>query len=737
MKRIKIAHLAIVCLFVMSKGFTLVQSEQEAGYYNGLQEIIVTPRKYPESMQDTPLAMSVVSSTQLEMQGITDVGGLEGGIIPSLRVMPIGSTPSNLIISIRGNAPSDVSEVTRDGSVGIYLDGVYLARSHGFGLELADLERIEVLRGPQGTLFGRNSIGGAVSLVSKKPSGNLGFKQIVSMGRFNELRTVSRLDLPEMAGVKVKLDYLHSERDGWVDNTAPDQSDYNAYNKDGGKLSVNWQARDDVAVDYSYDNSSVEMVQRYMQFYKDNLGSFGQERERLTETRLPVAPLKPTVVEQQGHSATVTWTPSDQLTVKSISAARNLKEDSQNNYAGVLYFNGLLDLSLMEQDQYSQELQLIGRSGQTDWVAGFYYLKEDVNKFLQDSFSLDIFGIFGPPLSSIDPPTTFDALGAGAILPPRIVDAEARSRAAYGQVSWRPNRFDERLELTLGGRYTEDKKIASRFEASLSQSRQDSDNLDGSIALQYQWQDDLSTYLKWGTAYKAGGVNTRSASFGAFEEEVAKTWEVGVKSEFWDHRARVNLAVFTTDYEDMQLDFSDPVTVTVVETINASETVEISGAEMDITLSPISGLLLGLSYTYLDSDMPLQPNPLSDGELKKFFVPLAPQHAGSITVDYAFAPRSYGALVLHIDMTSTDHYSYVPFGEQRTDAYSLLNARLELGNINLGSMGGGVFNASIWAKNVLDEAYVVYAFAVGEPAVSVAQAFGAPRTIGLDIGYTF
>lgn len=496
MGRIKLPPLALILYLAIASSLAWPQFEYEVVYQNGLDEIMVTAQKRLESMQDTPIAISVMNSVQLGLRSVADIGDLSGGIIPALHVMPVGSTPSNLIIAIRGNAPSDVSEVTRDGSVGIYLDGVYLARSHGFGLELADLERIEVLRGPQGTLFGRNSIGGAVSLISKQPSGDLGFKQIVSMGRFNELRTISRLDLPEMAGVKIKLDYLHSERDGWVNNTAPDQADYNAYNKDGGKLSLNWQARDDVAVDYSYDNSNVEMVQRYMQFYKDNLGSFGEERERLTETRLPFTPLKPTVVEQQGHSATVTWVASDQLTIKSISAVRNLKEDSQNNYAGVLYFNGLLDLSLMEQDQYSQELQLIGSSEQTDWVAGLYYLKEDVNKFLQDSFSLDIFGIFGAPLSPIDPPTTFDALGAGAILPPRVVDAEARSRAAYGQVSWRPNRFDERLKLTLGGRYTEDKKIASRFETSLDQSRQDSENLDGSIALQYQWQDDLSTYLK-------------------------------------------------------------------------------------------------------------------------------------------------------------------------------------------------------------------------------------------------
>ena len=184
MDRIKIPPLTIILFCATSSPLALSQFDEGMIYQNGLEEILVTARKYPESMQDTPIAISVIGSAQLDLRGIDDMGDLADGMIPSLRIMPMGSSPSNLIISIRGNAPSDVSEVTRDGSVGIYLDGVYLARSHGFGLELADLERIEVLRGPQGTLFGRNSIGGAVSLISKKPSGDLGFKQIVSMGRF-------------------------------------------------------------------------------------------------------------------------------------------------------------------------------------------------------------------------------------------------------------------------------------------------------------------------------------------------------------------------------------------------------------------------------------------------------------------------------------------------------------------------------------------------------------------------
>ena len=241
------------------------------------------------------------------------------------------------MIGIRGNAPSDASEVTRDGSVGIYVDGVYLARTHRINIDVADLERIEVLRGPQGTLFGRNSIGGAVSLVSKKPTGEWGAKQIVSKGRFDELRSITRVNLPEIAGVKAKLDYLHYRRDGWVNNTAPGESDYNEKSKDGGRLTVNWQPVESLSLDYSNDKTKVKMVQEYMQFYRARLGIFEEELERATETRLPVVPLDPTVVEQEGHAATVTWLLSDTMTLKSISSYRSHDEVGNSNYAGVLY----------------------------------------------------------------------------------------------------------------------------------------------------------------------------------------------------------------------------------------------------------------------------------------------------------------------------------------------------------------------------------------------------------------
>lgn len=180
---------------------------------NALQEVTVTAQKRPQLLQETAIAMSVLTSEQLELQGITSLEDMHGGAIASLRMFASGNTPSNLIVAIRGNGTGDPSEITREGSVAVYLDGVYMARSQGLALELSELERIEVLRGPQGALFGRNSIGGAVSLVTKKPTGQFGIKQALTMGRFNELKSVTRINLPEMSGVRAKLDFLHSEPD--------------------------------------------------------------------------------------------------------------------------------------------------------------------------------------------------------------------------------------------------------------------------------------------------------------------------------------------------------------------------------------------------------------------------------------------------------------------------------------------------------------------------------------------
>ena len=706
---------------------SLAESERPTA----LEEVLITAKRPERSLQDAPIAISVLDDVQLETLDITSLAGLEGGAIPSLRVQPFGNAPSTLIISIRGNGPTDVGQVTREGSVGVYMDGFFLSRAQGLALELADVERVEVLRGPQGTLFGRNATGGAVNVVTKRPTGELGFKQSLRYGRFDEFRSVTRINLPEAAGVRVKFDYVHHQRDGWVDNTAPGEADYNAFNKDAARVSMDWRPSDDLEFQYRFDFAETSAAQLYFQLFEDNIGIIGVEDGRQRETRFPVAPLEPSVTEHRMHALTASWSISDTMTLRSLTSYRELDEETRNNYAGALYFNGLIFAEDVDQEQWTQELQLLGTTGRFEWLAGFYYYEEDVRAVTENLFSLNLNIPTGGPVVPIIPPTDF-----GGIIPVRTVDADARSVAVYGHATWTPPVLDDRLRIDLGLRYTDDSRSGSRADAVTVPFDLDTDQVDPSVTVVFDWTDTISTYVKWSNGYKAGGVSPRSASFQPYFEEEAETFEIGLKSEFWDRRARLNLALFATDYQGLQIDFADPDDVQTIETINATNKVQVDGLELDLTVVPVPGLVVGLSYTYLDGDIPPQPNPLAGGAVQQFLLAQTPSHAGFFSLDYTFAPFRFGTLTAHVDVSATDEYAYLPVGFQLFDAYTLVNARLTLADIPLGG-NAGALSLSVWGRNLTDEEYVVFGFPVLDPPIAVTQAFGTPRTVGFDVTYAF
>ena len=715
------------CVLTVAGSSVIGDEDQTESHARELEEIIVTAQKREQSLQETPIAISTLDEDQLEALDIRGLAQLAGGAVPSLRVMTHTLSPSTLTVAIRGNGPSDSVQITRDGSVAFYLDGIYLGRGQGQTSEYADLERIEVLRGPQGTLAGRNATGGAVNLLTKQPTGELGFEQTFTAGQFDEFRSVTRLNLPAVAGVNAKLTFLHSERDGWVNNTAAGESDYHASKSTGGRLSLSGHIRDDLSVDYTFDKSKQENTQVYLQLYQDNLGVIGVEEGRQTQTRFPIAPLDPTVTKQQGHALTLAWQPSDQLTVKSLSSYRSLEEDTRNNYGGVLYANGLMILEDVSQSQMSQEFQLIGASERLEWVTGLYYYKERASEDVTNAFTLDIFGsVTGTPGAPISPPI---------FTPTLFVTAKAESQAIYGQVVWTPPVLDDRLNIALGLRYTDEEKSGSRRQVTTQTYDVETRSTDPAVTVSYALSDTVNTYAKWSTGHRAGGANYRSTSFSSYGTEEAETFELGLKSEFWDRRCRLNVAVFSTEYDGMQLDLSDPNNITILETINAANAVQVDGVEVDMNLL-ISGIQFGIHYSYLDGEMPLQPNPLAGGALEQLTLPQAPEHSGAFTADYVFAPTKYGTVNAHIDMTSTSEYAYFPSSPGPFDAYTLWNARLSLTDIPIGDINGR-FKLSVWGRNLTDEEYAISSFVVGNPVVTIARAYGPPRSFGLDLSYQF
>lgn len=706
-----------------------------------LEEVVVTAQKREESLQDIPIAVAALSKSQLMKFGIDDLGGLVDGAIPSLKVQPNFDGSSTLVLSMRGVGSADVGQITKDLGVGVYVDGVYLGRAQGPALGLTDLERIEALRGPQGTLYGRNSLGGAVNLISAKPTGEFGIEQLFSVGSYDYFRSLTHVNLPQMGDISAKLSYLYSEDDGWVDNKFPGAENFGMSGTEGGRLALRWAPSDDFLVDYSLEKSHVKSTMNYFQFSgipelapgftlfdPSLIESPAREKSRIG------VPLEPTRTRVEAHTLIAQYSLTDQLELKSITGIRNLENDLFANYGGVLG-SGRNTQDDLEADQWSQEFQLVGSSDRLQYVAGLYWYEEKAKMDRMAYATL----VFDPPFGTgssmpISAGPELAVLDAGT-----RARAETESRAAFGQLTWTPAAavFNDRLDVTIGLRYTDDRKEGKRpwYLGNLDGSRFkfDTDRVDPMVSLNWRWTEDLSTYVRWATGYRAGGANLSSADLAAYDEEELESLEIGLKSEWFAGRMRVNGAVFETTYKDKQMDFPNPMNPSETATVNASNgDVKISGLELSIE-AVLGRLSASLHYDYLDGEIRPQMSPFAGGNYVNFELQATPRHSGSVELSYEFPRLRFGDLTATVTYTGSDDYYQNPQNFVHNDGWDLVNARLTLSSIPLGDIPGKL-EVTLWGRNILDEAHIVQGMAT---AISHAAVYNQPRTIGVDILYQY
>jgi iron complex outermembrane receptor protein len=369
---------------------------QEGQKRVALEEVIVTAQKREESLQDTPISITAFGQEALTQQGISSIDDLQGKV-PSLNMTPFPTQNTTPRMFIRGVGAGDV-QVTQDPAVGVYIDQVYIGRSTGIALDVADLAQIEVLRGPQGTLFGRNSIGGAINMTTRKPeTGLLAFKQEAGVGNENLFRAKTSTNIPLTDDLTLRAAYFTKERDGWMSNDGPGR-DWQDGKDEGGKIDLLWEPNDLWSLRYSYDYSRSEFVNPTFQAIipaggSENLEipvSSGRLNTLSTKDYLGVSDTK-----VDGHSLAISreW---DAGTLKSITAYRemdyweftNLESGSPSELL-VLNSNRGIDLlgsrPHLDQDQWSQEFQFLGTlNDNLDYVVGAYYFDE---KATQDSAS--------------------------------------------------------------------------------------------------------------------------------------------------------------------------------------------------------------------------------------------------------------------------------------------------------------------------------------------------------------
>lgn len=684
----------------------------------GLEEIVVTAQRKSESLQDTPISIVAFSSTALENKGIGGLSDLQTQV-PNLQLTPFPNNATSPRVYIRGIG-NNSDHHTQDPSVAVYVDGVYMARSQGLATEVADLERIEVLRGPQGSLYGRNATGGAINFITSAPKlGEWSAKQNLTIGNLNHFKSRTLINIPVGDKLAAQLSYMRSSRDGVTENLGTGVKRFGDQDRTAYRAALRWQPTDTLDLRYTYDRTEIGDTPAHaasVQFYP-------VQTPRPKQGSPLVRDLKANDIVSQGHALTATLDISDDVQLKSITAYRKLSSFTNQDFlSGVLGNFAAAKLSFdQKQDQFSQELQLVGKSGdRLDYAVGLYYFTEK-----SDGFDT--------------------SLQYGTRQIDRWITAKNKAYAAYAQATYTPAIVDDRLHLTVGARWSRDERRAS-YERDVYSSgtltdstpltfgKQSFEDFSPSATLAFDINDNVNSYVRVASGYKTGGFNIGASSAARFSEGFAPedviSYEWGIKSDLLDRKLRINAALFHMDYKDIQVNVPDPDQVSVLDVINAGKA-RIRGIELDMQMRPTQSLSFSFNYGYLDAKY-IEILNANGGDITNNFVYItAPKHVVSTSGEYRFPRTSIGELSLVVDYGFQDKHFVQPNDRRYiTGDYGLLNARLNLTDI---PVPVGELRFSLWGKNLTGKDYYISHGNLFAPGAL----YGDPRTYGVDLSFSF
>lgn len=737
----------------------------------GLDDIVVTATKRETNLQDTPISISVMNSEALQNRHVQSLMDLADGAVPSLRVATFEARQSALTIGIRGIVPNDANQPAREQGVGVYVDGVYLARQHGLASALLDIERVEVLKGPQGTLFGRNTEGGALSLVTKKPTGVFGMRAIAGVGNLESYNSELHVDFPAIGDFAFKVDGVLQVQGPVTENILPGETGFGQYDRRGLRFQTRWTPSENFTADLAADVGKDKNTPFYSQLLNFNPNGLtvvpftsasvpsGSIRalsplvqvegsKRMTQADIGV-PQQWSVDDTRGVDLHMSYRPTDALEIRSITAYRDLDVEQYDNIAGahrppVVGPNGKFSrysLAGFWQHQFSQELQAVGSLGDSiDYVGGVFYFKETVSDDASTP-STNQWNADGTGYTILDPTPTI----RGFRSMDRKSTAHSESKAIYGQATWTPASMDA-LHLTVGGRYTWDDKdgtlelvnnalpVVNGVSGELHFNSK-VDRFDPLVTLAYDVSDNINVYGKYSTGYRAGGASSRSLTYRSFDPEEVKAYELGLKSDLFDRRVRLNAAIYAMDRTDSQIDFSlvtvqGASTRNTLETINAPGTTKIRGLELEGQFRATDNLTLSASYAYTDAKVPDTVNPFN-GQTQKVFIAFTPENAASFAADWN-SPFMGATLKAHVDANYADaSHSFEQF-EIKNDSSFVVNARVAIADITTRD-GGPLLEVALWSRNLLDETYVYRRDPSNRGTLGDYGNFNNPRTFGIEL----
>lgn len=724
--------------------------EDEVKVYEG---IVVTATRRTEKLSEVPIAMSVFGDDSIEQTSVRELSEISG-YIPNVSIS--GHNDFRSVITIRG-VGSASRNIGFDSRVGVYVDGVYMGQSPAVNQELLDLERVEVLRGPQGMLFGKNTVAGAVSLVTKKPEDRFFGKLSANVGNYNLREFQGMLNVPISEKVAAKVSISKTDRDGYIDNITTgnelDTKDVLAY-----RAQLRITPSDQFEINLAYDGLSADNKILVGEPLTDPYGvmitPFAPEPRKVAFDFDPTEER-----DVSGAMMDMTYEFQNGFTVKSITGYR----DTDASYSNATDYAPISIIYVDYGDEFkqtTQEFQLISPSDSAfTYMGGLYYYKQDADTVRDVTLGNDfIEGFIQPvvapqvaPLLNLDPATLTPAqlafissmVGFGPV-GSKVTNSgsvETESFAAYVNGSYD---FNERWTLGFGVRYsTEDKSVnwlldgrnsgvfaigstnvapgdTTTAPTPLINDRSDS-FLSPAVSLSYAVTDQSNLYAKYSSGYKSGGFNLDyinenelAANSGLeFGKETVDAYELGLKNTFMNGRFTLNLAAFYSEYTDYQVNqFVDlGQGRTSIRITNAAKVIT-QGLEGEFNLQATDNLSLQGSAGYLDATFDSFPGGGTAGaDVSGNDLNNAPEWSASLGAVYTRdIPSVDSTLLTRLDMTYSDGYfttadniktatlpstQVVPFGY--IDSMTQLNGRIGL------MSNDGRYEVYLWGRNLTDE----------------------------------
>jgi len=701
-----------------------------------LEEIIVTAQKRTESVQEVAAAISALSGSMLDARGITNVESL----VTSVPGMHFSQSGANARITVRGIG-TEQTTVTGDPGVAFHIDGVYQSRASAGSALFYDLDRVEVLRGPQGTLYGRNATGGSVNLISKRPTEELGGNLELQLGNYNQkrVRGVFNTPLTDDDSLMLRVSGQQETRDGYLNNLTPGADDLEDRDALNLRTQLLYLPTDDLEVLLSVNYSTDKGAGQGQVALGDYPVDGAPINALIAAQSAPQNPSDPWDIrtsglarqdnDRQGATLAVDWDLGN-VTLKSISAWQKNTVDSlaDGDFSSADVIN---ENRYQSSEQYSQELQLSSAGdGPWEWVTGLYAMAEtsDVDFWYTDE---------GQGLSMFFP--TIDVGLADPSYFGNKTTVNSDSLGIFGQTSYR---VTEEFKLTAGLRYSKDKKTADVFRKGFGAQQGDAFPKEGSWSavtwkLGADWwvTEDSMLYASVSTGFKSGGF-LQKKSDEPYDEEEILAWEIGSKNRFFDDRLQANVSAFFYEYSDMQLRTIRDSTSVVS---NAGEA-EIKGLEIELLARPLEALELSAALAYTDAkftnytdDDPLDglantPLDLSGNDLAR-----SPDYTANLSAAYTWQFDS-GSLTSSVNYYWSDEVYFSAYNRKDVDyqgSYQKTDVNLTFNSADQ------IWYVSLVARN-LENAEVASNISTNSSLGGLHRAqWQAPQTVSLTAGYHF